>query len=114
LIELRQRVDSFTAVEFTVVAEYDDASQKQFGKCVVNFSDLTDQETFKEWLPLTRPNKFKGRPELEVRVQMIVNEADLLSRHLESCEAVTREVQSLLQKERKEEILARTKCLRPV
>mmetsp|Transcript_589 Transcript_589/g.926 ORF Transcript_589/g.926 Transcript_589/m.926 type:complete len:242 (+) Transcript_589:127-852(+) len=114
LFELQQGIDDFTTIEFTVMAEYYESSRTEFGKCFVNFSDLSSQETFKEWLPITRPQKFKGRPELEVRVQIISDESRLLKRHMETCDDLVGELQKLLQKERVEALIADTKCLSTV
>jgi hypothetical protein len=71
LFELQQSLEPFSAIEFTVMAVYSETYYTEFGRCFVNLSDLASKETYKEWLPLTHPAKFKGKPELEVRVQVI-------------------------------------------
>lgn len=111
LFELQQTIETFTTIEFTVMAEYHESSRVEFGKCFVNFSDLMSQQTFKEWLPLTRPQNFKGRPELEVRVQVIFDEALLLSGHMKTCNELVEELQKILQKDEKSSLPAEPQCL---
>jgi hypothetical protein len=101
LFELQQSVSTFTAIEFTVTAEYTDIAQSEVGRCYLKFSELASQETYKAWLPIARHSKFKGYPELEVRVQVITDERSLLRRHMEVCEELEAELQQLLQNETK-------------
>jgi hypothetical protein len=96
LFELQQSLEPFSAIEFTVMAAYSEAYCSEFGKCFVNITDLASQETYKEWLPLTRPAKFKGKPELEVRVQVIVEELSLLTRHMQVCDDLVQDMQKIL------------------
>jgi hypothetical protein len=101
LFELQQNVNTFTVIEFTITAEYSDIAQSEVGRCYLRFSDLASQETYKAWVPIARHSKFKGYPELEVRVQVITDEGSLLRHHMEVCEELVAELQKLLQNETK-------------